>query len=173
VPGIAGKEEAVASLTALKFETADGADRMVGLLQGLQAQQLITVQDAAVVTWAAGANKPKTRQLTSTTGAGALGGAFWGMLFGLLFFIPFFGLAIGAATGALMGHFADIGIDDNFIKQVQIKVTPGTSALFLLSSNAVPDRVAEAVKAAGLQFELIASNLSAEQEAKLKEVFGE
>ena len=163
----------MATLTALKFDTVDGADRMVGLLQGLQAQQLIVVQDAAVVSWPAGAKKPKTRQLTSTTGAGALGGAFWGMLFGLLFFIPVFGLAVGAATGALMGHFADVGIDDNFIKQAQGKVTPGTSALFLLSAGAVPDRVAEAVKANGLHFELIASNLSSEQEARLKEAFGE
>ena len=163
----------MATLTAMKFDTVDGADRMVGLLQGLQAQQLIVVQDAAVVSWPAGAKMPKTRQLTSTTGAGALGGAFWGMLFGLLFFIPFFGMAVGAATGALMGHFADVGIDDNFIKQARDKVTPGTSALFLLSTAEVPDRVAESVKGAGLQFELIASNLTSAQEAKLNEVFAE
>jgi uncharacterized membrane protein len=163
----------MATLTAMKFDTVDGADRMVGLLQGLQGQQLITVLDAAVVSWPAGAKKPKTRQLTSTAGAGALGGAFWGMLFGLLFFIPFFGMAVGAATGALMGHFADVGIDDNFIKQTRDKVTPGTSALFLLSTAEVPDRVADSVKQAGLQFELIASNLTSEQEAKLNEVFAE
>ena len=104
--------------------------------------------DAAVVSWPAGTKKPKTRQLNSTTGAGALGGAFWGMLFGLLFFVPFSALAVGAATGALMGHFADVGIDDNFIKQARDKVTPGTSALFLLSTAAVPDRVADELKAA-------------------------
>jgi uncharacterized membrane protein len=144
---------------------------MLSTLQGLQKQQLITVQDAAIVSWETGKKKPKTQQLTSLAGAGALGGAFWGMLFGLLFFIPFLGLAIGAAVGALSGHFADIGIDDKFIDEVKQKVTPGTSALFLLSSNAVVDRVSEALK--GQQFELIASNLSAEQEAKLREAFAE
>src|SRR5437764_20910 len=95
------------------------------VLQQLQLQQLITVQDASIVTWPVGAKKPKTRQLNSTTGAGALGGAFWGMLFGLLFFVPFFGLAVGAAMGALAGHFAHYGIDENFIKQVRDNAEEG------------------------------------------------
>jgi uncharacterized membrane protein len=144
---------------------------MLSTLQSLQSQQLIQVQDAAIVRWPEGAKKPKTQQLTNLAGAGALGGAFWGMLFGLLFFVPFLGLAVGAAIGALTGKFADVGIDDKFINEVKAKVTPGTSALFLLTSNAVVDRVAEALK--GQEFELIASNLSAEQEAKLREAFAE
>jgi uncharacterized membrane protein len=40
----------------------------------------------------------------------------------------------------------DVGINDSFIKQVREKVTPGTSALFLLTGDAVVDRIAEAVK---------------------------
>ena len=159
------------TLTVLKFPTADGADMMLDRLQQLQLQQLITVQDAAIVTWPVGAKKPKTRQLNSTTGAGALGGAFWGMLFGLLFFVPFFGLAVGAAMGALAGHFAHYGIDENFIKQVRDKVTEGTSALFLLTSGSVIDRVVTAVK--DMQFEIISTNLSREQEAQLREAFAE
>jgi uncharacterized membrane protein len=161
----------MATLTVLKFPTADGADTMLGTLQGLQKQQLITIQDAAIVTWPAGKKKPKTRQLQSMTGVGALSGAFWGMLFGLLFFIPVLGLAIGAGMGALMGSLSDVGIDDNFIKQVRSQVTEGTSALFLMSSGAVQDRIREAVK--GQQFELIATNLSAEQEEKLRAAFSE
>src|SRR6516165_5181386 len=43
--------------------------------------------------------------------------------------------------GALMGHFSNYGIDQGFIDQVRAKVTPGTSALFLLSSGVVTDRV--------------------------------
>jgi uncharacterized membrane protein len=161
----------VASLTVLKFNTPDGADRLANNLRELQRQRLITVQDAAIVSWPTGAKKPKTRQLTSTTGLGALDGAFWGMLFGLLFFVPIFGLAIGAATGALAGHFTDVGIDDNFIKEVRGKVTEGTSALFLLSSDVVLDRVGDEIEKQGLQFELIASNLSPEQEGRLREAF--
>ncbi|MGZ3646259.1 MAG: DUF1269 domain-containing protein, partial [Ktedonobacteraceae bacterium] len=44
--------------------------------------------------------------------------------------------------------------------------TPGTSALFLLSSGAVTDKVADAVKEQ--QFEIIQTNLSKEQEDKLR-----
>jgi uncharacterized membrane protein len=161
----------MATLTAIKFDTPEGADQLEGVLKDLQQQQLIQVVDAATVSWPAGAKKPKTRQLYGTTGMGALGGTFWGLLFGLLFFVPLLGAAVGAATGALMGHFADVGIDDNFIKQSRDKVTPGTSALFLLSTAAVTDRVADELKARGLHGELIASNLSQEQEAKLREVF--
>jgi uncharacterized membrane protein len=73
--------------------------------------------------------------------------------------------------GALMGHFANYGIDQNFIDQVRAKVTPGTSALFLLSSGTVTDKVADAVK--GQQFEIIQTNLSKEQEDKLRADFGE
>jgi uncharacterized membrane protein len=158
----------MATLVVFKFPTAEGADTMLSTLEGLQKQQLIEIQDGAVVRWPAGASKPKTSQLSKsvTTGAGALGGAFWGFLFGLLFFIPIFGLAVGAAIGALMGHFSNYGID-----QVRAKITPGTSALFLLSAGAVTDRVAEAVK--GQQFEIIQTNLSKEQEAKLRADFGE
>ena len=161
----------MATLTVLKFPTASGADEMLSVLEGLQKQQLITIQDAAIVTWETGKKKPKTRQLNSLTGFGALQGAFWGMLFGLLFFIPFLGLAIGAGMGALTGMFADVGIDDNFIKQVRSQVTEGTSALFLMTSGVVQDRVAEAVKANGLTFEIIATNLPKEQEEKLRETF--
>jgi uncharacterized membrane protein len=161
----------MATLTVLKFPTADGADKMLGTIQSLQKQQLITIQDAAIVTWATGKKKPKTRQLNNLAGVGAVQGAFWGMLFGLLFFIPFLGLAIGAGMGALTGMFADVGIDDNFIKQVRSQVTEGTSALFLLTVGGVVDRVREAVK--GQEFEIIATNLSKEQEDKLRAAFSE
>jgi len=160
----------MATLSVLKFETPEGAKQMEQTLLTLQKQQLITVQDAAVVTWPKGAKGPKTQQLVSLASQGAMMGAFWGMLFGLIFFVPFFGLAVGAAMGALSGKFADYGIDDNFIKQTRDKVTEGTSALFLLSSGAVMDKIAEAVK--GQKFEIISTNLSAEQEAQLRATLG-
>ena len=159
------------TLTVWKFNTPEGAQTALARITDLAKQQLIEVQDAAVVSWPADQKKPKTRQALSTTGAGALSGAFWGMLFGLLFFIPFLGMAIGAAMGSLAGHFTDVGINDEFIKQVQQKVTPGTSALFLMSQNATVDRVKTAF--ADMQMELIQSNLSEEQETKLRAMFGE
>ena len=50
------------------------------------------------------------------------------------------------------------------------KVTPGTSALFALTSGAVQDKVADEFR--GTEAELIRTNLSDEQEAQLREAFG-
>ena len=80
-------------------------------------------------------------------------------------------MAIGAGMGALGGSLTDVGIDDDFIKQVREKVTPGTSALFVLTSGAREDRVIEELKQ--YDFEIISTNFSAEEEQKLREAFGE
>jgi uncharacterized membrane protein len=161
----------MATLTVWKFRSAGGADDAMHTLERLQKEELITVHDGAVVTWPEGAKKPKTRQLASTSGAGAVGGAFWAFLFGLLFFIPVLGMAVGAAMGALAGSLADVGINDDFIRQVREKVTPGTSALFLMTSGAVEDKVRQAFEATDM--ELIQTNLSTEEEQRLREAFSE
>lgn len=161
----------MSTLTVWKFTTADGAANALSKLESLQKQQIVQVLDAAVVCWETGRSRPKTYQAMNTVGAGALGGAFWGMLFGLLFFVPLLGVIVGAAAGAVSGKFADYGIDDNFIKDLQDKVTEGTSALFLLTGQVTVDKV-EAAFLPGEKGELIQSNLSSEQEAKLREDFG-
>jgi uncharacterized membrane protein len=161
----------MANLTVLKFETPEGAGQLLDKVKSLQKQQLIVLQDAATVVWPEGKKGPKTKQLINLTGAGALDGAFWGMLFGLIFFVPWFGMAVGAAFGALGGKMSDYGIDDDFIESVRNKVTEGTSALFLLTDKAVTDKVVEELKGEKLNFELIASNLSVEQEEALMAAF--
>jgi uncharacterized membrane protein len=159
------------TLTVWKFDTASGADGALDLLKRLQKEELLQVNDAACVYWTEGRKKPKTEQLNNMTGAGALGGGFWGLLFGLIFFVPLLGLAVGAAMGALSGSMADVGIDDDFIKQVRENVTPGTSALFVMTSNVVADKVLDRFKETGAT--LLSTNLSTEQEAKLREAFAE
>jgi uncharacterized membrane protein len=161
----------MATLSVLKFETPGGAEEALDLVKSLQKQQLITLQDAAIVTWPEGAKKPKTKQLISLAGIGALNGAFWGMLFGLIFFVPLLGLAVGAAFGAMGASMADVGIDDDFIKKTKDKVTEGTSALFLLTSDATTDKVVEQMKQ--LDFEIVSTSLSKEEEDQLREAFSE
>jgi uncharacterized membrane protein len=161
----------MANLTVWKFETEQGADDALKKLGELARQHLIILLDAAVVSWPTGKKHPRTQQAVNLVGKGALDGAFWGMLFGFIFFVPFLGMAVGAAMGALSGRFADFGINDNFIKEVQSKVTEGTSALFVLSGAATEDKVREAF--AGVKMELIQSNLTEEHEAELRAAFGE
>jgi uncharacterized membrane protein len=168
---IEGEIQIMATLTVVKFPAADGANSALETLKSLQKQQLINIHDAAIVTWPEGKKKPKTKQLVGMAGVGALQGAFWGMLFGLIFFVPFFGMAVGAAMGALSGRFADYGIDDDFIKRTRDQVTEGTSALFLLSSGAVKDKIVDEMK--GIDFEIIATNLSKEEEENLLAAFAD
>ena len=162
----------MATLSVLKFNDPNGADRVLIALQGLEERQMINLQDAAVVSWPQGNKKPKTRELHGTAGMGAMSGAFWGFLFGLIFFVPFLGAAIGAGMGALTGSMADVGIDEDFIKQVREKVTPGTSALFALTSGATaPERVIDELRQ--YNFEIISTNLPEEQENQLREAFAQ
>ena len=159
----------MSSLVVLAFPTENGAQQVLNVVGDLQRQQLITLEDAATVVRGPD-GKPKVKQANSLVGAGAWGGAFWGMLIGLLFFMPWLGLAIGAVTGALTAKFADIGIDDGFIRDVGQKIQPGQSALFLLVRQATMDRVLAALKP--YNPEVLQTNLSQEQEAKLREAFG-
>jgi uncharacterized membrane protein len=161
----------VATLTVWKFDDPSGAERAITTLEQLAKQDLIKVHDAAVVEWELDRKKPKTRQLNNLTGAGALTGSFWGLLFGLIFFVPLLGMAIGAATGALAGSLTDVGIDDDLIETVRKQVQPGTSALFVMTSDAVMDKVQDAFS--GMHAELVQTNLSNEDEARLREAFSE
>ena len=158
----------MADLIVFAFETEDGAGEMRDKLISLQKQQLIELEDAAVVIRKQD-GKVKVKQVASLAGAGALGGAFWGMLIGLLFWAPWLGLAIGAVTGAVAGGLTDIGVDDKFIKEVGNQIEPGHSALFILVRKATGDKVIDQVK----EFNptVLQTSLSEEQEAKLREAF--
>jgi len=158
----------MATLSVWRFDTPEGSDLALDTLAGLQRRQLMTVHDAATVSWPTDGKRPRTHQAADLTGAGALSGDFWGLLFGLIFFVSLLGAAVGAAAGALRGSMADVGIDDDVIREVRDQVTPGTSALFVTTSGAVVDRVEEAF--AVQEAQLIYTNLSHEEEQKLREV---
>ena len=159
----------MSDLIVLTFKNETGAAEMRDTLVNLQKQKIVTLEDAAVVVRRQD-GKVKVKQAVSLVGAGALGGAFWGMLIGLLFFAPWLGLAIGAATGALSGKFTDIGVDDKFIKEVGEAIEPGNSALFLLVSEATPDKLEHELKKYDAQ--VYQTSLSKEDEARLKATFG-
>ncbi len=161
----------MATLSVWKFDTPDGALRAEEALLRASKEELITIHDAATVSWPVEKKRPKTKQLTNTTGIGALGGSFWGLLFGLIFFVPLLGAAIGASFGALSGSLTDVGIDDDFIDSVRSSVQPGTSALFIMTSNAVVDKVRAELEAQDIHGTLIQTNLSTDQEEALRESF--
>lgn len=86
--------------------------------------------------------KVKIRQSQELVASGALTGGFWGLLLSLLFLHPMLAI-IGVAAGALSGALTDIGIDNNFIRELGSTIKPGTSAIFVLVRKSTPDKVME------------------------------
>ena len=162
---------AMATLTVWKFDTATGATEAVATLESLSNQNLITIHDAATVTWAAGRKKPKTVSSPTSPAPAPWAARSGASCSGLLFFVPCSERPWAPPSVHWAASMADVGIDDDFIASVREKVTPGTSALFLLTSDAVIDKVADAFSAS--RAELIQTNLSEDEEAKLREAFAE
>jgi uncharacterized membrane protein len=131
----------------------------------LQQQQVISLEDAAVAVCRAD-GQVKVRQITNLSGAGALGGAFWGALIGFLVAMPWVGLAVGAATGALAGKFSDMGVDDQFIKEIGNRIVPGQAALFLYVDKMPFKRLQDELT--GFEVDLLQTSFSADQEKKLR-----
>lgn len=159
----------MATLTVWKFDDPTTADEVRARLLELELDEAIDVHDAVVVSWPEHAEKPQTKQLSSATPMATTAGALWGFLLGAIFFVPLFGAAFGAAMGAASGALHDFGIDDHFIETVRERVTPGTSALFVLTSDADRERVAAQLP--DVSAELIATSLGVDDEQAVAELF--
>ncbi|WP_457028701.1 DUF1269 domain-containing protein [Kitasatospora sp. P5_F3] len=155
----------MSNLFAIAYPDLATAEQVRSTVVGLQKQKLIDLEDAVVVERKLD-GKIKLHQAVSTTGAGAASGALWGGVIGLLFFMPFLGAAVGGATGAAVGASTDVGVDDNFMRQVGEHLTPGSAAVFLLVRKATADKVIPAVAQYGGQ--IIQTSLSAAAEAELR-----
>jgi uncharacterized membrane protein len=160
----------MSDLIVAGFEQQYQADEVLTALAKLQKEHLIDLEDAAVVIKDT-EGKVKIKQAMDLVGAGAIGGGFWGLLFGTLLFSPILGAAMGAAAGALSGKFTDIGIDDNFIKELGETIKPGTSALFVLVKKATPDKVLAEIKPYNPK--ILRTSLSTDDEAQLRAALGE
>jgi uncharacterized membrane protein len=156
----------MSTLVVIDYESEVKAEEVRLALLKMQRDYLIDLEDAVVVVRDEN-GKVKLRQLYNLTVAGMASGGFWGALIGLIFLNPLFGFAIGAAAGAISGALRDVGIDDNFMKQLGQTLKPGTAALFVLIRRMTPDKVLEEIQKFGGT--LIKTNLSNENEAKLRE----
>jgi len=151
-------------LVVLGLDNRDDAERVFDLAGDLAKQQLLQLEDAAYA-WRDDKGKVRIQQALSLTGAGAASGALWGTLIGMLFFVPVAGLAIGAGMGALSGKLADVGINDDMIKQIGQQLQDGKAAVFLLARSATVDKVIEAIKP--FNPTVIQTNLTKDREEEL------
>jgi uncharacterized membrane protein len=134
----------MSSLTAWRFSGTEGADDAVLRLKRLDEQDLIDVQDAAVIRWPHYASAPMAHEHVTHE---------------------------GSAVSSIAKKLRHSNIDSSTVDSVKGDMTPGTSALVLLSANATVDTVAKAF--AGQSMELIRSDLSVQQEDQVRRAFGD
>ena len=160
----------MSNLVVIGFDNEHQAFEMRAELVKLQKEYLIEMDDVVVVTKDE-KEKVKLHQAVNLTASGAAGGAFWGVLIGMLFFNPLLGAAAGAGAGAVSGKLADIGINDQFMKDLGETITSGSSALFVLVRKATPDKVMDALK--GFGGKVLKTSLTADKEEELQQALGQ
>jgi uncharacterized membrane protein len=157
----------MSNLVVIGFDDEHKAFEMRAELAKLQKEYLIEMEDVVVVT-KNDKGKVKLHQAVNLTAAGAVGGAFWGTLIGMIFLNPLVGAAVGAGAGAMSGKLRDIGIGDNFMKELGETLGNNTSAIFVLVRKATPDKVLAELK--GFKGKVLKTSLTKDKEEELREV---
>ena len=130
----------MSDLLVIEFPSEAKAEGVRETLLAMQKEYLIELGDAVVAVKEAN-GRVKLNQLFQPVAHGAVSGALWGSLIGLLFMMPLAGAALGAASGALSGKLADLGINDEFMRQAARTLQSGNAALFLLIRKMTTDKV--------------------------------
>ena len=157
----------MSDLIAVAYPDRETAEAVRQKLAKLTLEHSIELEDAVVVDRDEN-GRVKLHQAHSPAARGAAGGALWGGLIGLLFLAPLFGMLLGAAAGGASGAMVDVGINDQFMKDLGAKLTPGGAALIVLVRKVTPDKVLPEISEFG--GEVIQTSLDDEAEAKLREV---
>lgn len=157
----------MSELIVIAFDTETAGFDLRAELVRMQDDYLIDMEDVVVVTRHSETDL-KLHQAMNLTAAGAVGGGFWGTLVGMVFMNPLLGAAVGAASGALAGLATDVGINDQFMKDVANSVPPGGSAVFVLLRKMTADKMMEALSTAAKGGRILQTSLTNEQEGQLR-----
>jgi uncharacterized membrane protein len=123
---------------AIAFDKESRADEALLTLVHLQQEHNIELGDAVVVKRNAEGKVRLHQTMDITPERGALTVGWWGFFLGLVIAGPIGGLVegvAGGAIGAVIGKLVDRGLNDDWIKETAQRLTPGTSALFLLINS--------------------------------------
>lgn len=157
----------MSDLIAIAYPDRETAERVRDTLLGLTAEHTIELEDAVVVD-RDDKGKVKLHQIHRPAAMGATGGALWGGLIGLLFLAPLLGMAIGAAAGGAAGSMRDIGVNNEFMKQLGERLPNDGAALIVLVRRVTADKVLPRIAKYG--GEVIQTSLDNESEERLREV---
>jgi uncharacterized membrane protein len=155
----------MSELIVIGYDDPFKADEIRLQLLKLQREYLVDLEDAVVAVKGKD-GKVRLHQAFPLTAMGATGGGFWGALIGLIFMNPILGAVVGAGAGALSGALSDIGINDDFMKNLAEGFKPETSALFILVRKVTADKVLEEFRGTGGK--ILQSSLTHDDEARLQ-----
>ena len=130
--------------TAWRFAGTEGADDAVLRLQQLDAADLINVMDIAVLRWPVHASAPTAQEHVTEQ---------------------------GGKMARLMHKLQHTVIDDAMIETVKGDMSPGTSAMVLLSSDAKIDAVVHAFE--GQPLELVRTDMSVPDQDRLRQTMNQ
>ena len=160
----------MSDLIVVTFPDDATAFAMRAELVALQTEYLLQMEDIVVVSRGLD-SQIQLHQAANLSAIGAVSGGFWGAFLGLLFLNPLLGAAMGAGAGALSGAVSDIGIDDNFMRQLATQLKPGGAAVFLLVRKFSAEKVAARLTAFHAKGQLLQTSLTGPDEAALRAAF--
>ena len=119
-------------MMVVAFDSEDEAEQVLDALKGLEGEHVIDLKSAAVVVRRADGKVRIKETKDFDARQGAIGGAVAGGLLGLLRGGLLKGAILGAAGGAAAGKVVDLGLEDDFLKEVGESLGTGTSAVVAL-----------------------------------------
>jgi uncharacterized membrane protein len=135
----------MSNIVVIAFDNMEEAGRVRETLRSVQHEGYINLDDSAVVVKDEEGKIHVKNEVDRGVKIGAIGGGALGLLIGGLLF-PVAGLLIGVLGGAAVGALAKVGIDKQFVKDVEESMQPGTSALFIIVREANADVAVAALK---------------------------
>ena len=116
-------------MIVVAFEDEREAERVLDTLKELDRKDIVDLQSAAVVVRGRRGKVEFRESRDLDVKRGAMAGALAGGVIGLLRRKMFKGALIGAAGGAIAGKVIDLGLKDDFLKEIGESLTPGSSAI--------------------------------------------
>ena len=155
----------MADLIVIEYDDIHKAEEVRLKLQKMERDYLVDLADAVVATKDE-KGKVRLNQIHNLTASRAVSGGYWGALIGLLFLNPLLGAAVGVTAGAVSGALTDVGINNNFMKEIANGFQNRSSALFVLVRKVTPDKVRAELEGSGGK--ILQTSLTHEEEAKLQ-----
>ena len=155
----------MADLIVIEYDDIHKAEEVRLKLQKMERDYLVDLEDAVVATKDE-KGKVRLNQIHNLTASRAVSGGYLGALIGLLFLNPLLGAAVGVTAGAVSGALTDVGINNNFMKEIASGFQNRSSALFVLVRKVTPDKVRAELEGSGGK--ILQTSLTHEEEAKLQ-----